>query len=103
MKIVITPDEKELDWFKKEFKKEKLVYENVIQVSLAGTLVRQKAFPAIFRQNIIKDPNELIGLLEALKEDLRDHKSKILQEALKEHNRKVIENANITRRQVDLD
>jgi len=56
--------------------KENTVYEDVFQFTLAGSLTRKKIIPSNFRISVISDANELIGLTETLKEDIRKHRDK---------------------------
>lgn len=70
MKISIEPETKE----EKKLSK-KLVWENVFQYAIAGNMMRKKLAPGTFRNSYISDPNELIGQIEMVKEDIKDHKN----------------------------
>jgi len=67
MKIIIDYEDKE---------KENIVYEDVSQFTLAGSMIRKKMIPASFRLSFISDANELIGMTETLKEDIKQHRDK---------------------------
>ncbi len=60
---------------------ERIVFENVYQFSLCGSLQKQKMFNETFRRSVIADANELIGLLRATEMDILDHKKKGARDA----------------------
>lgn len=66
MKLIIEPEKN--DKFKR------IEYANCTQVAVMGTFIREKIAPATFRQAIISDANELLGLVGAMEEDIRDFK-----------------------------
>ena len=51
------------------------VIENVTQYALVGVCNRQGIAPAVFRQSMIGDANELLGLLLSVGEDIKDFKN----------------------------
>lgn len=65
MKIIIDYEDK---------KRENIVYDDVSQFTLAGSMLRKKMIPANFRLSFISDANELIGMTETLKEDIKQHR-----------------------------
>lgn len=66
MRIIFEPEEGD--------KFERTEISNVVQFGICGSFLRQKIATAFFRRSMIADPNELIGLIEALKEDVGDFK-----------------------------
>jgi hypothetical protein len=54
----------------------RVVVDDVFQLSICGSRMPQGMFRETFRRNIVANPNELIGLLRAAQEDIRDYKAK---------------------------
>lgn len=70
MKIQIIPVTKEE---KKNYKKD-IIIENIYQFAITVNFIEKKIVPTDFRHSLIKDANQLIGQIETLKEDVKDHK-----------------------------
>jgi len=79
MKITISPEnENEEKNFEDSKLKNKLEFSNVIQFSVAGNFIENGLNYKNFRYSVIQNENvnELIGLIESLREDVKDHKRK---------------------------
>lgn len=68
MRIIIEFDDQSVD---------NIIFDNVYQFALCGSLLQQNMFSESFRRSMISDPNELIGLLKTTQLDILDHKKDV--------------------------